>query len=89
MKNREIIVYAGEVAVGRERVSVRLLVREALMLLERELIQADGTSFIHSVSVDDNAAVYDYLTADPYFTQLERHYSAIQEKIRRLEKQLE
>ena len=89
MKNREIVVYAAEVAVGRERVSVRLLVHEALMLLEREVIQADGTSFIHSVSVDAHATVYDYLTADPYFAQLERHYSAIQEKIRQLVSQEE
>ncbi|NML97197.1 hypothetical protein HHL24_04395 [Paraburkholderia sp. RP-4-7] len=89
MKNREIVVYAAEVAVGRERVSVRLLVREALMLLERELIQADGTCFIHSVSVDVHATTYDYLTADPYFAQLERHYSAIQEKIRQLASQEE
>lgn len=73
-----------EVMVGRERVSVRLLVRGALMLLERELIQADNTSFIHSVSVDVHAAAYDYLTADPYFAQLERHYSVIQEKIHQL-----
>jgi hypothetical protein len=84
VKNREIVVYAAEVAVGRQRVNVRLLARGALMLLERELIQADGTSFIHSVPVDAHAAVYDYLTADPYFAQLERHYSAIQEKIRQL-----
>jgi hypothetical protein len=82
VKNQEIVVYAAEVAVGRERVSVRLVVREALMLVERELIQADGTSFIHSVSVGAHAAAYDYFTADPYFAQLERHYSAIQEKIR-------
>jgi hypothetical protein len=89
VKNRITVVYAAEVAVGRERVSVRLLVREALILLERELIQADGTSFIHSVSVDAHAALYDYLTADPYFAQLERHYSAIQEKIRQLVSQEE
>jgi hypothetical protein len=89
VKNRVTVVYAAEVAVGRERVSVRLLVRDALILLERELIQADGTSFIHSVLVDAHAAVYDYLTADPYFAQLERHYSAIQAKIRQLVSQEE
>ncbi|MFM0731143.1 hypothetical protein PQQ52_11710 [Paraburkholderia sediminicola] len=89
MKNRETIVYAAEVVVGRERVSVKLLVRGALILLERELIQADDTSFIHSVLVDAHAAAYDYLTADPYFAQLERHYSAIQEKIRQLVSQEE
>ena len=82
-----MIVYAAEVVVGRERVNVRLLVREALVLLERELIQADGTSFIHSIWVDAHTTVYDYLTADPYFAQLERHYSAIQEKIRQLANQ--
>jgi hypothetical protein len=84
VKDPESVVYAAQVAVGRERVSVRLLARETRMFLERELIQADGTSFIHSVPVDAHAAVYDYLTADPYFAQLERHYSAIQEKIRQL-----
>ncbi|CAB3798384.1 hypothetical protein LMG27177_04455 [Paraburkholderia fynbosensis] len=68
---------------------MRLLVRGALILLERELIQADDTSFIHSVLVDAQAAAYDYLTADPYFAELERHYSAIQEKIRQVVSQEE
>jgi hypothetical protein len=86
VKNRETIVYEAEVAIGRERVSIRLLVQGPLILIERELTQADGTSFTHSISVDGDTVVYDYLTADPYFMQLERHYSVVQEKIRRLRK---
>jgi len=84
VKNRESVVYEVEVAIGRERVNLRLLTLEALMLLERELTQPDGTSFTHSISVDGDTAVYDYITADPYFMQLERYYSAIQERIRQI-----
>ena len=84
MKNRERVVYEVEIAIGRERVSLRLLTLEALILLERELTQADGTSFTHSISVDSDTVVYDYITADPYFLQLERHYSAVQERIREI-----
>jgi len=77
-----MIVFEAAVVVGRERVSVRLLSREKEVMLERELIQADGTSFVHAMVVETQASIYEYITADPYFMHLERHYAVIQEKIR-------
>ncbi|MDO3524981.1 hypothetical protein ACNRBS_06275 [Ralstonia pseudosolanacearum] len=84
MKNRENLVYEAEVTIGRERVSLRFLILDALMLLERELTQADGSTFMHSIWVDGGSTLFDYMTADPYFMQLERHYGLIQEKMSRV-----
>lgn len=77
-----MVVFEAAVVVGRERVCVRLLSRESALMLERELIQADGTSFVHAIAAETQASIYEYMTADPYFMQLERHYGMIQEKIR-------
>jgi hypothetical protein len=84
-----IVVYDADVTIGRERVGVRLLARDVHTVLERRLVQADGTVFVHSIFLDADTVIYDYSTADPYFMQLERHYCAIQEKLRELEERRE
>lgn len=80
-EQQEIQEYEVEVVIGCERVVLRLVALDALMLLERQLTQADGSAFTHSIWVDSGATLSAYITADPYFMQLERHYNVIQEKV--------
>lgn len=84
MRSEADLVYEVDLIIGRERVALRLLVFDTLMLLERELTQADGATFTHSIWVDEITGLFNYVTADPYFMQLEWHYSVIQERVRQL-----
>ncbi|PCE34274.1 hypothetical protein BZL54_01530 [Burkholderia ubonensis subsp. mesacidophila] len=80
----EKTLYEAEVIVGKERISLRLISFNVATVLERKLVHADGTSFVHSLLLDTEAVLFDYQTADPYFMQLERHYSFVREKIRQV-----
>lgn len=75
------LVYSSNVVVGKEKVCLRLYSKGRVLMLERELIQADGASFVHSMLLDDATLLLEYSAADPYYRQLELHYSAIQDKI--------
>lgn len=80
----ETVIFEGDALIVRERVRVRLALWGSRVFLERELTQADGTSFVHSLAIDTEPELYDYITADPYFQQLRRHYNMVQEKYQEL-----
>lgn len=65
--------------VGKERVRLVLIQSMDDWVIERTLIQADGSRFVHSVLIDSPAALFEYMVADPYFPQLEPHYSRMQQ----------
>lgn len=71
--------YDIETPVGRERVRLVLIQSTDGWVIERTLIQADGSRFMHSVLIDSSATLFEYMVADPYFTQLEPHYTRIQQ----------
>ncbi|MDO5102096.1 MAG: hypothetical protein Q4D91_04250 [Lautropia sp.] len=70
-----------ETPVGRERVRLVLIQSADGWVIERTLIQADGSRFVHSVLIDSPAMLFEYMVADPYFTQLEPHYTNIQQLV--------
>lgn len=75
------LIHSANVMVGKEKVCLRLFLKGRALLLERELVQADGSTFVHSMLLDNESILFEYAAADPYFRQLEMHYSAIQGKV--------
>jgi hypothetical protein len=68
------------VQVQRERVNLRLLNHDGVLVVERKLIQPDGVSVTLAVPFRNEADLYDFATADPYYDYLKSRYDVLRER---------
>jgi len=86
MDTQAAVIFNSGASIVRENVTLRLIYCNARFVLERELRQGDGTSFVHILPLSNEEELYDYATADPYYRDLEHCYATVLQKYRAISK---
>jgi len=77
---QEGVVFEGGEQIGRDRVTLRLRCYSgAKFVLERQLVRVDGVTLTQVFTVENEAALHDFATADPYGDTLRATYQSIRQ----------